>query len=42
INRTQSSFSGSFFPVFTEDGSFLTIDVYELSNITLQFPQEQY
>ena len=41
ISRTQSSFSESIFPVFTEDISFFNIDVYKLPYITLQFPQEQ-
>ena len=35
INRTQSSFSESFFQLLTEDSSFFTIALYLLHNITL-------
>ena len=39
INRTQSSSSESFFPVFNWRYFFFTIDLYGLPNITFQIPQ---
>ena len=41
INRTQSSFSDSFFRFLSYDISFFTIALNGLRNITLQIPKQQ-
>ena len=41
INRTQSSFSESFFPLFKGRYFIFTVTLYGLPSITLRIPQEQ-